>query len=581
MAYWIKLVNLTVDLDGGTVTESNEGTYETREIVTLNEPTKLGYTFTGWTIVSGDAENSLNTLTLGEQDTEIKATWTPSKYEITFDANEGTVTLTSKEVTYLSTYGELPTPERSGYSFLGWYTEKESGEEIEETTILDKYESQTLYAHWIKNDYAYTGDYQEYVVPKTGYYKIELWGAQGGNSTYGGKGAYTSGALRLTKGEQLYIYVGGEGFANSGALSEGGYNGGGDGANGISTYASPDGYGGGGATDIRYFGAEISTDDLIWNSTLGLNSRIMIAAGGGGSILWNSLRGANGGTIQGDSSLTTIQCGGAGTTISAGTQTSGYAFGVGANGIPVVTAASCGAEGRGGGGGGYYGGYAQTSSSGIDSNAPGAGGSSFISGYAGVNAITSPTNRTHTNNTLHYSNKYFIDGQMQSGVNSRNGKAKITYIGETYQKTNSKLNNARYIKDCANGNSVNERMHWKEIQAITKGINVAYNKTVIEHPSNVETSWGTGDWQTITDGIVSGEQAHVYGSDTGMLCVTVDLGNSYDLDEIAVWHYYDDSRTYNNHSLYVSSDNTNWTTLINNVSGVVETANGIRVSAYD
>lgn len=39
--------------------------------------------------------------------------------------------------------------------------------------------------------------------------------------------------------------------------------------------------------------------------------------------------------------------------------------------------------------------------------------------------------------------------------------------------------------------------------------------------------------------------------------------------------------SYNNHSLYVSSDNSNWITLINNVSGVKETANGIRVNAYE
>lgn len=66
-----------------------------------------------------------------------------------------------------------------------------------------------------------------------------------------------------------------------------------------------------------------------------------------------------------------------------------------------------------------------------------------------------------------------------------------------------------------------------------------------------------------------------------MQCITVDLKQIYNLDERAVWHYYGDNRSYNNHSLYVSSDNSNWTTLINDVSGVTETSNGIRVSAYD
>lgn len=41
-------------------------------------------------------------------------------YQITFDPNGGTVGQTSKEVTYNQTYGSLPTPTRSGYTFMGW-----------------------------------------------------------------------------------------------------------------------------------------------------------------------------------------------------------------------------------------------------------------------------------------------------------------------------------------------------------------------------------------------------------------------------------------------------------------------------
>lgn len=42
---------------------------------------------------------------------------------VTFNANEGTVTPESKTVTYDGTYDELPTPTRSGYKFLGWFTD--------------------------------------------------------------------------------------------------------------------------------------------------------------------------------------------------------------------------------------------------------------------------------------------------------------------------------------------------------------------------------------------------------------------------------------------------------------------------
>jgi len=60
-------------------------------------------------------------------------------------------------------------------------------------------------------------------------------------------------------------------------------------------------------------------------------------------------------------------------------------------------------------------------------------------------------------------------------------------------------------------------------------------------------------------------------------CVTVDLQEEQDLDEIKVWHYYKDGRAYKNHTLSISSDNSTWTKIINNQSGVAETSDGISV----
>lgn len=41
-------------------------------------------------------------------------------YTVTFDANGGSVDVGSKEVIENSAYGELPTPSREGYTFMGW-----------------------------------------------------------------------------------------------------------------------------------------------------------------------------------------------------------------------------------------------------------------------------------------------------------------------------------------------------------------------------------------------------------------------------------------------------------------------------
>ena len=91
----------------------------------------------------------------------------------------------------------------------------------------------------------------------------------------------------------------------------------------------------------------------------------------------------------------------------------------------------------------------------------------------------------------------------------------------------------------------------------------------------------SGTYATITNGVISGlandlAQASVTGS---LQCVTVDLTQSYDLDEIAVWHYWVDGRTYNDNVTSVSSDNSTWTTIISTTAA--ETSNGKRVNAWD
>ena len=130
-------------------------------------------------------------------------------------------------------------------------------------------------------NYDYTGEYQEFVAPFSGYYLVELWGAQGGTvHAGGGNGAYTYGDIYLNAGTKFYVYVGG-----AGSGSTGGWNGGGNSGN----Y----GGGGGGSTDIRLLPTSSTT---LWNEFESLKARIMVAAGGGGGS-YNASGGAGGGLI--------------------------------------------------------------------------------------------------------------------------------------------------------------------------------------------------------------------------------------------------------------------------------------------
>ena len=73
------------------------------------------------------------------------------KYTVTFDANGGIVPIASKEVVKGNTYGELPQPVREGYTFSGWFTSADGGEQVNESTVVALTENRTLYAHWTQN----------------------------------------------------------------------------------------------------------------------------------------------------------------------------------------------------------------------------------------------------------------------------------------------------------------------------------------------------------------------------------------------------------------------------------------------
>ena len=120
----------------------------TTAAVTLPTPTRGGYTFDGWhtaaeggTQITGSSYTPTGNVTL-------YAHWTAKTFTVTFDGNGGTVSPGTKSVSYASAYGELPTPTRSGYTFLGWYTASTGGTQVTSETVANQTVDQTLYAHW-------------------------------------------------------------------------------------------------------------------------------------------------------------------------------------------------------------------------------------------------------------------------------------------------------------------------------------------------------------------------------------------------------------------------------------------------
>lgn len=115
-----------------------------------------------------------------------------------------------------------------------------------------------------------------------------------------------------------------------------------------------------------------------------------------------------------------------------GTQTSGYKFGIGQNGYGVGSS-----NGVAGSGGGYYGG---TTSDYADNCEAGAGGSSFVSGYDGCEAIleeSTENNIIHSGQKIHYSKKEFQNIKFLNGNEQKNnnidGYASIIYLSNNYK----------------------------------------------------------------------------------------------------------------------------------------------------
>ena len=121
---------------------------------TLPTATRTGYTFNGWfTAASGGTQVTASTKVTTASNHTLYAQWSANTYTVTFEANGGSCGTASKTVTVDSTYGELPTPTRIGYTFNGWFTATSGGTKIESNTKVQITSAQTLYAQWSANTY--------------------------------------------------------------------------------------------------------------------------------------------------------------------------------------------------------------------------------------------------------------------------------------------------------------------------------------------------------------------------------------------------------------------------------------------
>lgn len=298
-------------------------------------------------------------------------------------------------------------------------------------------------------NFDYTGSVQTATLTP-GRYKLECWGAQGGNSnqsngTYGngGKGGYSTGILNVSTNTTIYITVGGQG--QNGVFNTrtaGGFNGGGD---GYGTNGSGVGGGGGGASDISLMSPVFSHSSYFINNirdTNSLLSRIIVAGGGGSAgydVSNNAANGGAGGGTTGQDGLSNRVYHGTG-----GKQTT---FGTGGsseepNRYSVQAKFGCGASASNstdvapGGGGGWYGGGLHCDSAG--------GGSGYV--YTPTTASNYPSGCL-LNSAYYLSNAQTIAGNQS--FSSPTGGTETGHSGNGYVRI-TKLTDVIYLTHANN-----------------------------------------------------------------------------------------------------------------------------------
>ncbi len=152
----IAACSVSYELGGGSNSESNPASYVLGSgTVALQDPTRDYYTFKGWYLDEGFTKDKLvtelsDTIADPEKGIVLYAKWEKTVYTITYKPAAKNVVLPGSNP---STYklGEFPTlkePTRKGYTFKGWYLDKDYTTKLSAAALSKNPKNVRLYARW-------------------------------------------------------------------------------------------------------------------------------------------------------------------------------------------------------------------------------------------------------------------------------------------------------------------------------------------------------------------------------------------------------------------------------------------------
>ncbi len=146
---YVSSIVVAFDSNGGSEISEDKRVYYGQNYGELPIPTRADYGFVGWfTEATGGTQITSESVVSGHINQTLYAQWAPNQFTLTYDANGGSVTPASKALAFGDSYGALPTPTRTHYTFDGWYTAASGGTKVSAETTPTSSNNVTIYAHW-------------------------------------------------------------------------------------------------------------------------------------------------------------------------------------------------------------------------------------------------------------------------------------------------------------------------------------------------------------------------------------------------------------------------------------------------
>ena len=146
--------------------ESQNFLYTEKKALNENQFARFGYTFAGWSLTAdgtaayADSAEVEKLSADANGEVHLYAVWTINFYKIIYENMDGAENAADNPTgfTVENNHIVLYDPQKTGYTFKGWYLDAEFSKPVSATMTLDSYYDWIFYAKWEANPYTITFD---------------------------------------------------------------------------------------------------------------------------------------------------------------------------------------------------------------------------------------------------------------------------------------------------------------------------------------------------------------------------------------------------------------------------------------